>query len=72
MLSGVCCVCPHFYFPPSFRHSAGLPSTVFSPTAPSSIGTALVYLSHMWTVDGKMNFTHSRDDERRWETGRRC
>ncbi|KAJ4939410.1 hypothetical protein JOQ06_028859 [Pogonophryne albipinna] len=23
----------------------------------------------MWTVDGKMNFTHSLDDERRWETG---
>lgn len=60
---------------PSFLFSSFIPSlhgTLFfflSPTAPASIETALVYFSHMWTVDGKMNFTHSHDDERRWETG---
>ncbi|KAF3845057.1 hypothetical protein F7725_008220 [Dissostichus mawsoni] len=40
-----------------------------SPTVSASIETTLLYFSHMWTADGKMNFTHSLDDERRWETG---
>ncbi|KAI4804764.1 hypothetical protein KUCAC02_026380, partial [Chaenocephalus aceratus] len=40
-----------------------------SPTVSASIETTLFSFSHMWTVDGKMNFTHSLDDERRWETG---
>lgn len=39
------------------------------PAVPASIETALVYFSHMWTVDGKMKFTHSRDDETRREAG---
>lgn len=40
-----------------------------SPTVSASIETARIYFSHMWTVDGKMSFTHSHDDERQWETG---
>lgn len=59
---------------PPFLFSLFVPSlhrasfSWLSPTVSASIETALVYFSHMWTVDGKMNFTHSRDDERRWET----
>lgn len=28
---GICCVCPHFYFPLSFRHSAGHSSSALPP-----------------------------------------
>lgn len=61
-----------FYLPPPlpFRHSAGRSSSAASPLLLLSIETAWFYSSRMWTVDDKMDFTHSLDDERRWETGR--
>lgn len=62
--------CPYFFsFSVSVCRATGHASLASPPLFLCPQKLLFGYFGHMWTVDGKINFPHSHNDGRRWETG---